>query len=394
MRPSLPALLVCSLILAACGSSGGSDGTGSGGGGPGGGGGGGGLGNSTFQGAYPTVLFGGRSGGSSPFARTIAGPAVSAGDGTATWFPVLSHTNSALDPLVPLPLVYGVAADGVLSLDLAGVLGMEGGVSADGALAVASTVSGGESHLGLMLRPSGAYGPSSLAGEYHAGLYAVDRAGTFQTASYRLRLVLDGVGAVTGVGLAWVNLNGMVSAGAPSMAGTYAVGADGTVLVDLGSGNALVGAALAGGSVVIVTGPTTAGASETQLLLVLVRTGSGMTAAALSGSYWVAGIRGATPTLGPVTPFTGIVTFHGSAVADGAGTLGIGAVRQSDEGIVSFTMLPPSPTYVVGPSGELTAGTPTVQNQYGAVSPDGRFAFLAGSTVSGEPPQLHVLVRK
>ena len=87
---------------------------------------------------------------------------------------------------------------------------------------------------------------------------------------------------------------------------------------------------------------------------------------------------------------------HDDPAADGAGSLNYASTTENAEGLIST----PSGVddYAVAPSGILStsdvAGVGGGPFRQGAVSSDGRFAFLCGEVVPGSPPILFLFVRK
>lgn len=378
MRLSKHLLAATFLSMAACGGGGG------GGGGAGaGGGGGGGLNNTLFTGSYFTAVFGGNTSIGAPYASMLAGPLVAAGNGSGTWNLTLNNTDGVLGALPILPMTNLVSGDGSFTLSTGG-LNLTGGIPAAGdVIALAGVAPGSDPTMCLGLKSTGAFNAASLSGQYHlAYLDILGNTGANQSA--QSRVVFDGVSTWAFAGATTFNNNGVVAAPVPpGPGGPYAVSATGSVTLSGPPGN-FTGAVLAGGNLVLLAGDTAFGQRAKQVLL--IRVGAGLNAATFFGNYWVAGLKMEDPTFSVITSFTGTIN------ANGAGTLNFVATTENAEGAVGPNA--GVTDFVVFPDGTLATENVGGPLRVGAISPDGRFAFLSGEVVAGGPPIQFFFVKK
>jgi hypothetical protein len=167
-------------------------------------------------------------------------------------------------PSFTLPLTYTVLGDGTSVFDPGG-LQVEGGVSADGVLAVWA---GGTDAfdpvpaVAVALRAATSAGPATFRGEYWIVSLARDPAsGEFR--SLHGTASANGAGSVTLASVA--NTEGVITSEPPQTT-TYTVAANGKFTVDAG-GNVLQGGISQDGRYAVLGGGTVAGSEPTILLL-------------------------------------------------------------------------------------------------------------------------------
>lgn len=271
---------------------------------------------------------------------------------------------------------YTVAADGAFSLDAA----VTGGLQRSGRGALAANLSPlSPPSLYVLLRRSGTYSNATLSGDYHLGLMlALGNSGgqSVWSTTAQGALAFDGGGGVT---YPAVSSN---SAGAQGAAGggtaAYAITAAGELTLDSFTGS-LVGSVTSGGSFGFAAGPGSAGGAPA--MQVFTRRGSGMTAAAFNGEYWVAGIFSDPTDSGNWLAFSGTVT------ADGAGNMNYVSTTENFEGAIAPNSGPD--TYTVSGDGTLRSG-----DRVGGITQDGEFAFYSGADSANGTPLLFVFMRK
>lgn len=200
---------------------------------------------------------------------------------------------------------------------------------------------------------------------------------------------LDGLGAMTATGpAASVNIHGAVSSGAIAAA-TYAVSANGRITLS-GAGGSFAGALLAGGSLALRPGGTVAG--QPPAPLILLRCGGGLGAATFSGDYWVAGVQCTDPPpAAPPPHFVQITALQGSASANGAGFVSYPLTTVNVE--TAILTQGSSHNDTVSANGTLTSLVAALPVGRGAISPDGRFAFLCGDVGGVLAPRLLFFAR-
>jgi hypothetical protein len=356
---------------------------GGGGGGGGEGGGGGGLSNATFAGTYGTFFATGTT--APPVAHALLSASLMPdGAGTFAGTFVLRNTDGVVDsPGAAGNSTYAVSSAGVLDFD-----GFVGGITSSGdAILAASTAPGSRPLVVAGLRNGAGLRNATMTGTYHFALLQ------YGSSSSRLTglgsLVLDGLGNVTGGTTPVANIGGTVFVPSVPVSGTYSVTGDGTVTLEVASVvGTLRGTVHPGGDVAYLGGDTVGG--QPPRIAVLVRQGAGATSGTFAGDYWIAGFRFDAPS------FSEFTSFVGSVRSDGVGTLEFLATTENTQGAIrSATGID---DYVVQSDGTLftsdTAGAGGGPFRRGAVSSDGRFAFLCGEIVSGAPPIFFLLARK
>lgn len=373
----LRVLSIGSLALAsACG------GSGDGGGNPA-------LDNSLFAGSYFASVFGGSMTVAVQYAATLAGPWTANGDGTGSLgFTLLNRNTSLLGLPPPVAATNLVAADGTFTATI-GTDTYVGGVRAAGdVLALANVTAGDEPAMLLALRSDGVFSTASLVGTYHLG--ALSHSGGAQVVSVVGQVSFDGLGSMTATGpAASVNANGVVGSAVFASA-TYSVAADGRMTLS-GVGGSFTGAVLAGGDLALLAGSTSSGQAPSQAIL--IRSGGGLGDATFDGSYWVAGLQCTDPpSAAPAPRFVQVTALHGSASANGAGFVSYPLTTLNVE--TAILTQGSSHDYTVSADGTLTSIVSALPVGRGAISPDGRFAFLCGDVGGLLAPRLLFFARK
>lgn len=373
---------VCALLLTL---------TGCGGSGGGGGGGAGGASLATFTGTYSAVSGGGTS--LPPFPLTVASLSALTPDGAGSM--PFNTTFSNLDGAVSAPgadfNTYTVAADGSMTW-LSGAQNVfTGGITSTGDVLLGAQVQPGDIPALLAgIRRGSGFSNGALSGVYHYAYL------NYRTTSLPNRqtvlgtITFNGSGVITAVTAATVNTGGSANPAGALATGTYSVAVDGTAALTMpnpGVGiGSFTGQVLVGGGFALFAGSTVAG--QNPGLLVLVRQSLTASNSTFSGSYFAAGLK-----FEDVPDFTQWTCFTGSAVPNGSGSLNYAATTENAEGAIG----PNSgvDTYAVAPNGILTSSLAGGPFRQGAVSADGRFAFLSGEVVSGgNPPIFFLFVRK
>lgn len=309
---------------------------------------------------------------------TIAGFGTATADGAGVGS-TLSGGNDGSNVSTPTPgmFPFSVASDGALTLDTT----VMGGLQRNGRGAVASTLTASNPPaLYVLLRRSGTYSAATMTGDYHFGslLLSSSSVGTsIWSTTANGKATFDGAGSYTYPTFN-INQGGTVSSNSGANL-AYAISAGGEVTMSTGGAQSVVGGVTSGGSFVVVSGGTTA--TDTPMLKILIKAGSGMTNSAFSGEYWVAGLYSDPTDSGNWLSFSGTVT------ADGAGNMNYVSTTENFEGAISPNSGPD--TYTVGADGTLQSG-----DRIGAITQDGEFAFYSGSNATNGTPLLFVFMRK
>lgn len=296
---------------------------------------------------------------------------------------LLENVNGVLGgPFVQPPLPYTVDASGRLTLLVAGVPFLRGGLSAGGRLGCLAMVSNGVApSIYLLGRKSSGLGTASLNGAYHAIVFFYDHTSMEDGTLFGATVTFDGAGTNSAAGSQ--NLQGVQGPVGP-LPGTYSVAANGALLGDFFGGLVAVqGVVLLGGDVVLASGSTTAG--EFPLLLALVKKTAGATNATLSGTYHTVGIR-ADNAPPPETWVSTVATIS----ADGAGMASLGASTRNDDGVVTDLPAAGGAPYTVAGDGALDGNGGAV---LGGVSASGDVAIFAGGSGAGDEPEFFFLMR-
>jgi hypothetical protein len=367
LRPFAFLALAALAALAACGGSGG------GGGGPvvvG-------VSDATFHSTYFAVLAAGGT-TSGLHALTSRGTLSANGAGIASHTSTGNDTGTITGPDT-LVSTYDVAADGTLELTALSVPFARGGISADGRFALLGSVAPGAVPGFLALaRRDGFYDLASLSGAYHLVMFSTDDRTEDSTGVTGL-LTFDGAGSAAGTITA--NFMGTVGAPGPFSFG-YTVAGDGASTLTFGPAPFFEGGVAAGGLVGIWSGGLEAGSTPIMVAAVKAATSAGL--ATLQGSYWIVLLERDQGS----REFRSI---HGSAVANGAGSVTLFSTSNSEG--VFVTEAPQTTTYTVAADGTLTvdAGGSGLR---GGISQDGSFAVLGGGTLAGSNPTICLLCRK
>lgn len=336
------------------------------------------IGAGTFTGNYCLVSFRGEEAGVTDVAETEWGNAVSDGLGALVGGSTLCNENGVVGAATPVGpgITYTVDPDHTFRLLAGGMVGWEGGITADGRAALLASITAPlDPQIILLLRKGGGvFGLGSLSGAYHFCSFFHNAAGPSNGSEWGT-VTFDGGGNSTW-SAAMTNLDGATGPLMPP-ANTYMVMADGSATVNYSVGLELRGGILLGGDLVILAGGATGGST---LLMVLIRKGAGLGNGAFNGTY-----RSVSMVSSGGAPWTSVSR---SLTADGAGNNMVNAGTRNQDGVISpiggF-----ADTYMVGADGTLTIGGGAF---VGGISPGGDFAMFAGGTGGGDP-QLHLLVR-
>ena len=204
-------------------------------------------------------------------------------------------------------------------------------------------------------------------------------------------LSFDGAGTVSNI-MITSNVRGSLVPPSSEPPTPYAVDTNGGVGFELG-GASLSGSILGDGDLVVLAGSSDT-AIDIQTIAILVPQAAAATRATLRGTYHLVGFesqRDSAPVTLPAPHFQSAV---GTATADGSGTLVVARdLITNVDGATSTSLSADLPvSYLVATDGTLAAGS-----FHGAVSPDGRFAILAGDAVNSPPvgpPGILFLLRK
>ena len=299
-------------------------------------------------------------------------------DGVGMVTPTIgSDTNgTSTSPMLGASVPYTVAGDGSMAFS-----GLIGQIACGGDCVLLDEQSSGDQPTAcVLIRRSGLYGNPLLSGDYHmAGMTAVDTAAaTYWTSDG----IAQGPVSFNGAGLGLypsvsTNSDGTLG-GPPGGTAGYSVGPSGATTFEptfFGEG---LGTVTPDGNFVGLCGATD---SSSPYFNFFVRAGTGLSNSTFSGTYRVLGI---SRSVGPTGNF---VVFSGTAVADGLGGLFYPSLVLNVEGAI-FAGARAGVAYGVASNGLLMAG-----DEEGAVSPDGRFAVLAGGTTPGAAPSLVLYVR-
>ena len=334
------------------------------------------FGNADFVGTYQLLCLGGSRADSNASASFGYVTADGAGLASGMVGENLNSVASALSPTGDIP--YLVQGDGTLLID-----NLRGLLTNDGAFAVlGSYENGADPFVCLLIRRSGAYSNATLDGNYHLGGMAVTTASALSVwtgPGMGLGPVqFDGLGGGTYPGVN-VNDNEIITTdgGGPS---PYAIAADGVLQTDSTWFPPGLGAVTSDG-VFGMTGGGPGGSAP--FLQLLVEVGAGLDDATFSGEYAAFFL---STDLQPMMD-TGFTSGVGRALANGAGTLDLVGFTLNEEQVVTAGT-DDTETYTVSPDGRLVVG-----NLEGAVSADGRFAYLVGPNTA-DAPVILVMIRR
>lgn len=290
------------------------------------------------------------------------------------------NSNGSVSTPSPSTVGYVVGPDGTLTLQTPTTDVYRGTIRSDGIIAVLVSLLPSNQGILVLLKSEGAYSAASLAGAYGLGAF-VYNPDTMLPATTFANATLDGVDTVTGSGA--VNVNGSVSSGG-SLLASYAVAPDGTGTFS-GGPVSFSGAWSPGGTLGLFAGDTVGGATQAVAVYSLLRRGTGLSNATLSGAYAIVGIEYAPG--GPA-----FNAFEGTLTADGAGGLSVTGTTNTG---TALDPLAGTGSYVVGPDGEMLVNrTGLTENIAGNVSPDGAFFTAAGGAENGSSLVLYIAFRK
>jgi len=326
----------------------------------------------SFEGPYHLVFFRGAT-TPSDVAASLWGIMDSDGiDAISTGITNQNENGVLTNPNGALAGTFAIAADGATSWFNLGVESLAGGTSEDRhAQAVANVRPGtSASSLAILLRQSGVFGSSSLSARYRVCTFG--QLGTSHIGAVS-NVIFDGAGSAT-TRLLFQNTNGTVTNPGSDSTASYLVLIDGRVTL----AGALAGGILEGGEVLVFGGTTNSGGPP--LVAVAIKDAPAATNATFSGTYSAVSIE-FDVAAGRYRSLSSTV------VADGAGSMTLSGIVHSD-GAVGIVPAAASSYAVVG-NGGLTVG-----GGLGAVSADGVFAVLGGSTTNGQNPTFTFFVRR
>ncbi len=277
------------------------------------------------------------------------------------------------------PYTYGVGPGNTLGLNTVGT--PQGGISADGAVAVLAASAGGNlPTFAVLLKKATGFSLASLNGGYHAVGFLWN--GTNEIAYYGGTATFDGGGNTTGLSLG-ANQNGAITPPGPPVPGEpYTVEPDGAATW-MFAGRLFRGGISPDGEIAVFSGVDEA--FNGQGIFVFIRATLGGSAALLSGAYHTLAL------LASNTPPPRYITVQGMETADGVGMLMRGARTTNSDGVV-VPSAPNTTTYGVAANGALAIGAGVL---LGGVSPSGRYAAVAGTTTGGAAglPTIQILIR-
>lgn len=340
--------------------------------------------NADFSGVYYLMGLGADVG--TPNRRAVYGTMRPGGTGSYSTFLAINQ-DGVESPASLANGTYAVQSDGSMDFDGGAVVG---GLEANGHAALAaSSQAGSTPGIVVMLRPTGAYSASAFLGDYHGGgLQTTSPAGGFSSwaTSPTAPLTFDGVQWVNYTDMTSFNIEGDRQEGTSAGRAPFTISPTGEFTVFTYGGKGL-GTATSSGSFAVVSGATSdaaspPGATGQPFVFAYIKVGSDMGRSSLQGEYWVAGLA-SDPANG-----NSWTSFFGSVSSDGAGNLAYSAPTVDSEGVITMPG-PTSATYAVSAEGRLTS-----DDRVGAVTQDGRFAFLTGSIDDGGPPLMMFLLHK
>ncbi len=253
---------------------------------------------------------------------------------------------------------YTVNTDGTLTFADTDLVGQ---TSADGAFFVTTDAdpsdTDGEILLGVSLKNGSGMSASDLNGTYTVCQIRKDATGTMAS---RMSFTFDGAGAVSGNILA--DSDGTTG----SLSGTYTVAADGELdFVITGLSKDFIGDVSSDGNIIVILDIDDDGEL---LLMVGIKTSSGMDAADFSGDYQL-NLYNSNGT----DTFTSRIAL----LADGAGTLSADILASSDGDLSDQ----PDMAYTVGSDGALAI---TGSDIMGQLSPDGEVFVMVDADATGD----------
>jgi hypothetical protein len=300
-------------------------------------------------------------------------------DGMGMSVPTLGENSNGLPsaPMMGAPEPYTVGSDGTISIDdFVGKFAC----GTDCAL-LATTTAGDDPGICILLRRDGAYSNNLLTGNYHMG--AIQASLTVVQTNWTG--VGGGLGPVVFDGMgggafpdSMQNENGTQST-PPGGAIPYSIAADGVAEMGGNWTGIGLGAVSSDGSLACFSGGTDA---SRPFLSVFLQQGAGLSAATFSGDYRFVALR-SDPANG-----RSFASSVGSATADGAGSMSFPLVTNNSEQVITVDMNSVA-AYTVGATGILG-----LNGLVGAVSPDGKYAYITGGAGAGDDPILVFFARK
>ena len=323
-----------------------------------------------------------------PAPQAISGWGDTTGDGAGTLLSsVFENDTTVVTGPTGSSSPYTVGSEGQFRI-LSGVGGpvlWEGGASGDGSCALAATTGGIAAIPAILVLARSLDGPfnnASLTGTWRGASFGVQPLTPTPSFAVWASHAFDGAGSHT-FSPGSVNADGTVSPSGGGIAGYAVDAAGGTPLTGF---DGIANCRLCDGARVLLgSSPTTAPTSFAGLRIYLP-TGAGMSTASLDGPYWFVAMFGQRTSSGPGD----IQARQGTCTFDGTGTASFTGMMENVESVIA-ARTDESISYSVAGDGAITAqgGAWT-----GQVGPDGKWAFLAGETSTGNDPFLMILLRK
>jgi len=293
-----------------------------------------------------------------------------------------SVTNGVLGPTLPGGTgSYTILAGNRMQWPIGAQVLAEGGISADGSLAVLGVVLPGQgATIAHLARRGAGYSQASLSGTYHYAHFLASATGTGDATLWGA-VTFDGAGAATYT--LWSNVDGVIS-GPMAPTGSYSVAADGALLLGA-AGGSHIGTIARGGDIGLFSG--SASGSLSAGFGVFVKYSTAASNATFSGPYHFTAMSADSVAL----PLTNWRALTGTLNADGAGHFTYASLTQMDDhGVVAPVPGPFMPLpYTVVANGGMTIGT----NAVGAISSDGSVAAFIGGTTPGGILTFWLLIR-
>lgn len=328
-----------------------------------------------FQGGfYQVVAAGGTTeSGFDEFVTRWGG--ITPGGGGLITGSIASNRNGVLTaPESILGQTYALTPDG--TLDVLGPFTGRGRVSGSGSIAGLSLEGGEPGVFFLLRRPLTPMSNATLNGAFQLARFTVGA----QHVSTWGDVALDGFGNLSASNLR-ENAEGVTAPAAP-FSGTYNVAATGAVSVSV-DGSQYTGAVVEDGALTMVCGGDALG--DTPAIWLLTRRAVSANNATLDGTYAIVGIE---YSLGSAH----YRSSEGILTADGAGSYDV-TLTTNDNGVLLPTT-PSSGAFGVFADGTLALTPAGGVTLIGAVTGDGRYAFLAGPDASTFGPVFYLLVRR
>ncbi len=333
-------------------------------------------------GNYCFLLFTGDVTG--PDATTFWGDATSDGSSSVDLPAVMENDNGTVAAMPAASALFTMSAGNAMNLFVSG-LAFGGGLATDGSMAALATINSTNPAVAILGSKGSGFGNTSLFGDYHLCAFFFNAGGPSDITWWGGTATFDGAGTCTGWS-AGINSNGAVAApAAPIAFGTYAVLGDGTMTWNTGvPGLNLSGGLFAGGELGILTGSTMNGINI-QMILFLVRKGTGLGPSTFSGDYFLIALGASNA---PPPRWQSIV---GSGTADGAGNFNLGGLTTVNlDGMINVLPGGATQSYTITNDGTLDVLSGEL---LGGISPSGRFAVGAGTSSAAGTPLLFFYFR-